>query len=73
MADAKDATRVTVTLSDQQLGKLKQLAVTQGISLNSALRQVLDVGSFIVNAKTERGTQILVKRGSGIQELELAS
>lgn len=73
MADAQDATRVTVTLSDQQLGKLKQLAVTQGISLNSALRQVLDIGSFIVDAKTERGTQILVKRGSGIEELELAS
>ena len=73
MADAQDATRVTVTFSNEQLDRLKHLAETQGIPLNSALRQVLDVGSFIVNAKTERGTQILVKRGNAIQELELAS
>ena len=73
MAESQDATRVTVTFSSQQLEKLKRLAETQGITLNSALRQVLEVGSYIVDAKTERGTQILVKRGSGIQELELAS
>ncbi len=70
MAESQDATRVTVTFSSQQLEKLKRLAETQGIT---ALRQVLEVGSYIVDAKTERGTQILVKRGSGIQELELAS
>ena len=61
MAESQDATRVTVTFSSQQLEKLKRLAET------------LEVGSYIVDAKTERGTQILVKRGSGIQELELAS
>ncbi len=70
MVDGKE---VKVTFSTEQLDELKRVADMQGISVSAALGQALALSSFIVNAKSRRDTQILVKRGGDIQELELAS
>lgn len=73
MADDQDEKQVVVTFSTKQLDDLKRVAEMQGISVAAALRQALDLSTFLVNAKAERNTKILIKRGNALQELELAS
>jgi hypothetical protein len=66
-----DAKRVNVVFSPEQYNTLQKLAQMQNISVSEALRQAINVSNLIVNANADDDTQILLKKGSNVQELKI--
>lgn len=66
-----DAKRVNVVFSAEQYNTLLNLARMQNISLSDALRQAINVSDLIVKANADEATQILLKKGSSVQELKI--
>lgn len=68
---AEGPKRVNVVFSADQFNKLQSLANSQQISLSDALRQAISLSGLIVDANNDDDTQILLKKGSAVQELKL--
>ena len=62
---------VNVVFSPEQYNTLQKLAQMQNISVSEALRQAINVSNLIVNANADDDTQILLKKGSNVQELKI--
>jgi hypothetical protein len=71
ISNPSDAKRVNVVFSPEQYSTLQNLAQMQNISISEALRQAINVSSLIVNANADADTQILLKKGSNVQELKI--
>jgi hypothetical protein len=68
---AEGSKRVNVVFSAEQFNKLQNLARSQNISLSDALRQAISLSDLIVEANSEKGAQILFKKGNVVQQLKL--
>jgi len=70
-APADKSKRVNVVFSADQFATLQRLASSQNINLSEALRQAINLSSLIVDANSDKNTQILFKKGDTMQELRL--
>ncbi|WP_353067746.1 hypothetical protein RBB77_23330 (plasmid) [Tunturibacter psychrotolerans] len=68
---ATGSKRVNVVFSADQFNQLQSLANSQKISLSDALRQAISLSGLIVDANNDKDTQILLKKGSNVQEVKL--
>jgi hypothetical protein len=71
VSNPTDAKRVNVVFSPEQYNTLLKLAQMQNISVSDALRQAINVSNLIVNANSDADTQILLKKGTNVQELKI--
>ncbi len=60
-----------LTITEDVLNKLQELARTQNISVSQALEQAINISDIVVRKKAEPGTKVLFKRGNNYQQLTL--
>ena len=60
-----------LTITEDTLAQLQQLAERQHVSLSQALEQAIQISDIVVSQGTEPHTKILFKRGDKYKELTI--
>jgi hypothetical protein len=60
-----------LTITEDVLNKLQELARAQNISISEALTQAINISDIVVRKRAEPGTKVLFKRGNDYEQLTL--
>lgn len=62
-----------LTITEDVMNKLQELAKTQNISVSQALSQAINISDVVIRQRSQSGTKVLFKRGNNYKELVLGT